>query len=114
MGVGIVSPERDGRRDDIQGYLAHQKLQPPQDHHRALGIGLLQGPRRKQFFMREEPAYCHAQYCFACTKKASEIREPQFSIIVGYLARPRQVEIRRRGALHFNVFSSFTSTIGDV
>ena len=25
----------------VQGYLAHEKLQPRRDHHRALGIGLL-------------------------------------------------------------------------
>ena len=25
----------------LQRYLAHQKLPPPQDHHRVLGIGLL-------------------------------------------------------------------------
>jgi len=25
----------------LQGYLAYEKLQPPKDHHRALGIGLL-------------------------------------------------------------------------
>ena len=31
----------------LQGYLVHKKLQPPWDHHRALRIGLLQGPRRK-------------------------------------------------------------------
>ena len=30
---------RRGKR--VQGYLAHKKLQPPKDHHRALGIGLL-------------------------------------------------------------------------
>ena len=26
---------------DVQGYLAHKKLPPPQDHHRALGMILL-------------------------------------------------------------------------
>ena len=39
----------------LQGYLAHKKLPPPQDHRRALGIGLLQGPRRRQFLMSEVP-----------------------------------------------------------
>ena len=37
----------------LQGYLAQTK--PHLDHHRSLGIGLLQGPRRKQFLMREVP-----------------------------------------------------------
>jgi len=31
---------------------------PPQDHHRALGIVLLQGPRRRVFLMSEIPLYC--------------------------------------------------------
>jgi len=39
----------------IQGYLAHKKLPPPYDHRRALGIGLLQGPRRMPFLMSEVP-----------------------------------------------------------
>jgi len=39
----------------VQGYLAHKKLPPPQDHLRALGIVLLYGPRRKQFLMSEVP-----------------------------------------------------------
>ena len=40
----------------VQGYLAHKKLPPrPQNHHRALGIGLLQGPRGGQFIMGEVP-----------------------------------------------------------
>ena len=31
-------------RTCIQGYLAHKKHPPPQDHHRSLGIGVLKGP----------------------------------------------------------------------
>ena len=42
-----------------QGYLAHKKQQPPlEDHHRATGIVLLQGPRGVRFLMREVPLYC--------------------------------------------------------
>ena len=41
----------------VQGYLAHKKLPPPQDFRRALGIGLLQGPWRRQFLMSEVPLY---------------------------------------------------------
>ena len=41
----------------VQGYLAQKKLQPPKDHHRTLGTGLLSDPRRKQFLMREVPMY---------------------------------------------------------
>ena len=33
----------------VQGYLAHKNLSPSWDHHRALGIGLLQGPRGGAF-----------------------------------------------------------------
>ena len=40
---------------NLQGYLAHKKVPPPPDHRRALGIVLLYGPRRKQFFMSEVP-----------------------------------------------------------
>ena len=37
-----------------QGYLAHKKLPPtPQDFRRALGVGLLQGPRERLFLMSE-------------------------------------------------------------
>ena len=32
---------RAGGGGALQGYLAHKKLPPPQDHHTALGIGLL-------------------------------------------------------------------------
>ena len=31
--------------------------QPPQDHHKALGIGILQGPRVGRFLMSEVPLY---------------------------------------------------------
>ena len=37
----------------LQGYLAHKKPPPPQDHHRALGVGLLLGPRESRFLMSE-------------------------------------------------------------
>jgi hypothetical protein len=39
------------------GYLAHKELPPPQDHRRAIGIGLLHGPRRRRFLMSEVPLY---------------------------------------------------------
>ena len=39
---------------DIQSHLAHKKPSPPQDHHRALGIGLL-GPRGVRFLVSEVP-----------------------------------------------------------
>ena len=41
----------------LQGYLAHKKQPPPHDHHRALGIVLLQGPRGALFLMSEVPLY---------------------------------------------------------
>ena len=60
--------ERDGKRQrkvmlmpEVQGYLAHQKPTPPRDHHRALGIGLLQGPRGGRFFLSEVPLYLEYQ-----------------------------------------------------
>ena len=37
-----------------QGYLAHKK-QPPQDHNRALGMFLPQGPRGALFRLSEVP-----------------------------------------------------------
>ena len=39
----------------LQGYLAHQKHPPPQNHHRSLGIGLLQGHTGGVFLMSEVP-----------------------------------------------------------
>ena len=41
----------------LQGYLAHKKSPPPQDHHRALDILLLQGPRGALFLMSEVPLW---------------------------------------------------------
>ena len=41
----------------IQGYLAHEKLSPPQDHHRALGMVLLKGPRGGGALMSEVQGY---------------------------------------------------------
>jgi hypothetical protein len=39
----------------VQGYLAHKQHPPPQDHHTALGIVLLQGPTGEDFLMSEVP-----------------------------------------------------------
>ena len=39
----------------LQEYLAHKKRPPPWDYHRALGIGLLYGPRWVRFLMSEVP-----------------------------------------------------------
>ena len=36
-----------------QGYLAQKKRPTPQDHHRALGIGVLQGPGGWRFLLSE-------------------------------------------------------------
>ena len=41
----------------LQGYLAHKKPPSPQDFHRALGIGLLQGPSGRRFLVSEVPLY---------------------------------------------------------
>ena len=41
----------------LQGYLAHKKHPPPQDHHRFLGIGLLQGSTGGGVLMSEVPLY---------------------------------------------------------
>ena len=35
-----------GHTELVQGYLAEKKHPPPYDHHRTLGIVILQGPRR--------------------------------------------------------------------
>ena len=50
----------------IQGHLAHTKLTPPYDHRRALGIGPLQGPRRKTFLMSEVPLSLTKPSCEGC------------------------------------------------
>ena len=39
----------------LQGYLAHKKAPPPQDHHRALEIKLLYVARVGRFFMSKVP-----------------------------------------------------------
>ena len=39
----------------LQGYLAHKKQPTSPDHHRALNIALLQGPRSALFLMSEVP-----------------------------------------------------------
>ena len=41
----------------LQGYFAHKKQPLPQVHHRALSIGLLQGPTGGVFLMSEVPLY---------------------------------------------------------
>ena len=41
-----------------QGHLAHGKMHCSQDHHRAPGTGLQQGPREGRFLMSEVPL-CH-------------------------------------------------------
>ena len=46
-------------RLDMQGYLAHKKLPPPEQQRGALGLSLLQGPTRRQFVMSEVPLYPH-------------------------------------------------------
>ena len=44
----------------LQGYLASKTPPPPPwNHHRALGTGLLQGPRRRLFLMSEVPLYMY-------------------------------------------------------
>ena len=56
------------------GYLAHKKLQPPKDHHRALGIGQLKVPSRKQFIMSEVPLYCAGNVINSHTKPVREVQ----------------------------------------
>jgi len=41
----------------LHEYLALKKTPAPEDHHRALGIVLLYGPRGKQLLMSEVPLY---------------------------------------------------------
>ena len=41
----------------VQGYLAYKNSPPPLDHRRALGTGLLQGPRRGWSLMSVVPLY---------------------------------------------------------
>ena len=45
------------RHPYIQGFLAHKKHSTPWDHHRALGIGLLQGPTGGKVLMSEVHLY---------------------------------------------------------
>ena len=60
---GVMAKDKGGTSDPfaqvlpraLQGYLAHKKHPPPQDHPRSLGIGLLYGPRRRQFLVSEVP-----------------------------------------------------------
>ena len=63
---GMVWPQKaqaqfrarlEGRNRNIQikKYLAKKKTPPPLDHHRALGVSLLQDPRVGQFPMSEVP-----------------------------------------------------------
>ena len=62
LGGGAVSYERGTPVDHgaiapgaIQCYLAHKKTPILEDHHRALGISLLYGPRGGCFIMSEVP-----------------------------------------------------------
>ena len=55
VGAG-AGPSRDGPHIR-QGYLAHKKRPPPQEHHRSLGIGLLKGPTGGVFVMSKVPLY---------------------------------------------------------
>jgi hypothetical protein len=62
----------------LQGYLTHKTLQPPWDHHKAPGTGLLQGSVKKQFLMSEVPLYslngCGiAQLLRACTEPVTGV-----------------------------------------
>ena len=41
----------------LQGHRTHEKHPPPWDHHKSLGIGLLQGPTGGVFHMSELPVY---------------------------------------------------------
>ena len=45
------------RTRGVQGYLAHKKTPPPQDHHRALGIVPLNSPKQVRFLMSDVPLY---------------------------------------------------------
>ena len=46
----------------IKGYLAHNKQPPPtEDHHWALDMSLLYGPREGLFLMSEVPLYTSSQ-----------------------------------------------------
>ena len=47
----------------LQGNHAHDIHPTPWDHHRPLGIGLLQGPTGRWFLISEVPLYCHLS-CF--------------------------------------------------
>ena len=53
----ILSMATRARTLQPQGHLAHKKHPLPLDHHRSLGIGLLQGPTRGVFLMSEVPMY---------------------------------------------------------
>jgi len=50
-------PDREGVRGGVQGYPAHKTPPRPEDHHRALDIVLLWGPRWVRFLMGEVPLY---------------------------------------------------------
>jgi len=54
-GTCIESRGKDEHDSTLQGYLAHKKHPFLQDYHRALGIGLLQGPMGVVFLMSEVP-----------------------------------------------------------
>ena len=73
----------------IQGYLAHKKLPPPQDHHRALGIWPLQGPRGRCFLMLEVSLYVmHHGYDLNRTRLTSGLVKETL-VLQGYLAHKK-------------------------
>ena len=60
--VPLSGPEKysvniPGPIDSIYGYLVHKKCPPPQDHHKALGTGLPQGPGGTLLLMIEVLRY---------------------------------------------------------
>jgi len=48
---------------EYRGTSLIRKRPPPYDHHRAPGMVLLQGPRRRRFLMSEAPLYPHEGPC---------------------------------------------------
>ena len=57
LGSRVIKKKKKTRlqgRAELQGYLAHKKRPPPEDHRRALGIV---GARMRWFLMSEVPLY---------------------------------------------------------
>ena len=65
-GRGGDGTPRGKASDATQGYLAYKKTPPHQDHHRLLGIVLLQGPRGMLFLMSEIPLYTAGDIGMQC------------------------------------------------